>query len=392
MITKLPIISSAVNLREILEAVRSILNHGSVVEFEAALRSYAGLWHIYTADYGRTAYYIILKALKERYGKTEVILPAYTAASLVAAIKKAGLRPVLCDISLADFNADVNELLNSVSERTLAVTCIHMFGIGMEGVGRIRESLPPATVLIEDCAQSMGSTIGGRLTGSFGDISFFSFSRGKNLPLSGGGCLGTNSEILSAIIKGQGSWARGQGGMGIAGILKSIMFNIASNPYVYGAMYPLIARFKENAPPEDIDVGLLTNFQAALGLVLMKRREGLFARRRENGMKLINRLKDIKGVMVPVISPENSPVFNRLPIVFEDANMRTRSECLLWRRGIESSRMYLRPLHHMFDLGYGQSEFPHANYFAQRLLTLPVHQDVTDEHIDIMIGAIKDAF
>lgn len=389
MMQKLPIINSPATLQDIWNAASRITDGKIVDEFGAELNRYTGLRHIELTNSGVAAYYVILKALKARYQKTEVILPAYTAGSLVVAVRKAGLKPVLCDISLADFNADVNELMKVISDRTLAVTCIHMFGIGMEGIARVREGLPPATVLIEDCAQSMGSTIGGRPAGTFGDVSFFSFNRGKNFPLSGGGCIATNSDILSAVIKGQ--VPSGDCSMGISGVVNSIMLNIASKPHVYGPLYHMISRFKETIPPEDIDAGLMTNFQAALGMSLAQKREELFARRRANGIRLMNALKDMEGILVPVISAENSPVFNRLPIVFEDASMRTRSENLLWDRGIETSRMYLRPLHHMFDLGYRQSEFPHANYFAQRLLTLPVHQGVTAGHIDTIIGAIKNA-
>ena len=52
--------------------------------------------------------------------------------------------------------------------------------------------------------------------------------------------------------------------------------------------------------------------------------------------------------------------------------------------------MYIRPLHRMFDLGYPADAFPHATYFAERLLTLPTHPGVMPQHIDTMVTVIKD--
>jgi dTDP-4-amino-4,6-dideoxygalactose transaminase len=55
--------------------------------------------------------------------------------------------------------------------------------------------------------------------------------------------------------------------------------------------------------------------------------------------------------------------------------------------------MYLRPLHHMFDLGYAKEDFPNACYVAQRLLALPVHPSVSREEllraVDIIRGATR---
>lgn len=391
MIAKLPIISSSATLQDIAIATQRLFDDRAKTEFSDEITKYTSTKCTMVMNSGIAAYYLVLCALKRRYNKTEVVLPAYTAGSLIIAVRKAGLKPVLCDISLADFNAGVNEMAGAITSQTLAVTCVHMFGLGIEGVERIRAAMPPATVLIEDCAQSMGSRVNGRLTGTFGDIAFFSFNRGKNLPVSGGGAIITNSELLAGSLRGiAGASFEMRGKIGFAAATRSLAYLAATNGNVYGALYPFISKFKESAPPDDISIGSMTNFQAALGTTLIKRHDSLFARRLENGMALMNGLKDMKGLLVPVISQTSAPVFNRFPVVFEEARMRTRAERLLWDRGIESSRMYIRPLHHMFDLRHKESDFPHACYVAQRLLALPVHPAVKKEHIDIMTSAIRD--
>ena len=160
---------------------------------------------------------------------------------------------------------------------------------------------------------------------------------------------------------------------------------------MYGAFFPFVSRFKETAPPADITVGGLTRFEAALGLALLPRCGELARRRYENGMAILDGLKDVKGLQVPVIATGVRPVFNRLPVVFDDAAHRTKVEQLLQGEGIETSRMYFRPLHRMFDLGYPADAFPHATYVAQRLLTLPVHPGIRREHIDRMVRTIRSA-
>lgn len=391
MIAKLPIISSPATAADIAAAAGRMRDRAVTGLFAAELARYTGLAYGAAMNSGIACYYRILEALKERYGRTEVVLPAYTAGSLVVAIRKAGLKPVLCDISLGDFNADVNDLAGRISEKTLAVTCVHMFGIGMEGIARVKAELPPSTVLIEDCCQSMGTSIGGRLTGAFGDISFFSFNRGKNLALSGGGYLATGSSLLAKAVEAWAATGRLPAKAGVADAVKSVAFLAAAEPHLYGALFGVASRFKENAPPADIETGALSTFQAALGLALMERREAIFSCRRRNGAALAEGLQEVKGILLPVVPVSVSCVYNRFPVVFEDAAMRTRAETLLWRAGIETSRMYLRPLHHMFDLGYRESDFPHARYVAQRLLTLPVHAAVSAGHIATMIGTIRSA-
>jgi len=73
---------------------------------------------------------------------SEVILPAYTAGSLVVAVGKAGLKPVLCDISLDNYNAAAPDMLRLVGADTLAVVCVHMFGIPVDGIEKLRQGMP----------------------------------------------------------------------------------------------------------------------------------------------------------------------------------------------------------------------------------------------------------
>ena len=391
MIVKLPIISSPVKFRDIARGVEA-MRHGSPAErFRGALGLFTGSKHICLTNSGISSFYILLKALSRISAKREIILPAYTAGSLVVAVRKAGLKPVLCDISLKDLGLESASLTGIISDNTLAVVCVHSFGINARGIGRLRAELPRGVFLIEDCAQSMGSKTGPMRSGSFSDAAFFSFNRGKNLPLSGGGFISTNDDRIAAGIREEtGPIGEESLACKLSAPLKALAFSIAATPVIYGAAFGLISRFKETAPPEDFTVKKMNDFQAALGLTLLPKSEDIFSGRYQNGMALIDGLKNVDGLILPEIPDNDRYVFNRLPLLFKDPAKRGPAARKLWAIGVEASMMYLKPLHRMFDLGYAKDEFPNAVYCADRLLTLPTHSLVNGSAIARIVKVIKE--
>jgi dTDP-4-amino-4,6-dideoxygalactose transaminase len=308
----------------------------------------------------------------------------------VVAVRKAGLKPVLCDVTLKDFNADSQALLQAISPHTLAVVAVHMFGIPISDIAQWRQRIPPEVWFIEDCAQAMGSRINDSTAGSFGDISFFSFSRGKNFSTFGGGCITTCNEDLSKEIELEvarlASQRRAQGQLLW---LIIVVYLFATNPYIYGLGHRFIRCFKQNAPPKDFTPAALGIQQAGLGVYLFPRSQQSFLARYRNGMFLLNGLKETAGIRLPKISPCFFAVFNRLPILFEDIRSLEYKERELWKAGFETSRMYIRPLHQMFELGYKKEEFPNANYLAKHLLALPVYSAFGKTNMEKMLEVIK---
>ena len=391
MIRKIPIIGSSTTFGDIARAITRAGKISVRSEFESAISGYAGSRYIYPVNSGIAAFYVILKALSRLSRRTEVLLPAYTAGSLIVAVRKAGLKPVLYDISLKDFNGDIDSLKLAVSGRTLAAVCVHMFGIGMAGIAGLRENLPQDVALVEDCAQAMGSTIGGTAVGNFGDVAFFSFNRGKSMPVCGGGCISTNDERTGLSIKEEaGALIEESLFSKLSGPLKTLAFSIASDPVIYGPAFSLVSRFKETSPPKDFTIRRMSDFHAGLGLVLLEKREDIFLRRYNKGMALMEALKNVSGIIFPEIPANSRPIFNRMPILFKEPSKRDLLAKKLWDGGVETSTMYIKPLHHMFDLGYNKDEFPNAVYFAQRLLVLPVHPSVDEDAITRMVKIIKE--
>jgi dTDP-4-amino-4,6-dideoxygalactose transaminase len=361
------------------------------VSFAKALADFLTIKNIYLTNSGLTAFYLILQALQESSSKKEVILPAYTAPSLVLPIIKAGLKPVLCDISAKDFNIDLSLVPGAVTNDTLAIVMPHMFGFGVAGIEKFKKSRPDIYV-IEDCAQAWGTKINNQPAGTFSDISFFSFNRGKNLPTYGGGCIATRNDELAARIEIKLAQLPPLGlGPKISTPFKIMAFSLANQPYVYGLGYSLIAKFKDNTLPQDFPVGPYSSFQAGVGIALLKKAGEFSQQRLQHARTLIEGLKNTKGIITPEIYPGTEPAVLRLPVLFKDVAFRDKVEKALDQNKIDTSRLYVKPIHQFFSLGYGKEDFPVATGFAEKMLTLPVHPLVTEADLEIILKIIQES-
>ncbi len=389
MIRKIPVIGYRISLAALVSGVTGFFSRGDRDEFRDILAGFVQCRHSCLVNSGISAFYLALLALKKISRRTEVILPAYTAPSLVVAVKKAGLKPVLCDISLKDFNMDMHAARQQVSRKTLCIVCVHMFGIPAGDIVRFKHGLPEDVFLIEDCAQAMGSEIAGRPVGGFGDLSIFSFNRGKNLPAAGGGGIFTNSGVLAPVMEEVAGELSVPGpGYELRLFLGFVCLFILFRPFYYSLLYPLVCRFRDEGVPEDFTAEGYTSLQAGLGKSLFEGFGESCMQRYENAMALIDALGNMKGIILPCIRDDLLPAFNRLPVLIESPESRKRAEKELMRNGIGVSGLYFRPLHHIFDLGYSKREFPNAVYLAERLLTLPSHPLVDKETLEKMSALI----
>ncbi|RKY43022.1 MAG: hypothetical protein DRP80_06040 [Candidatus Omnitrophota bacterium] len=388
MLRKIPIAGSSLKIKDLLTAL-SWIKKGDLES-----RLYRKLSHLFFQKYffflnsGLSSFFVILGILRKLSFKKKVILPAYTAPSLVVAIKKVGLFPVLCDINLENFNMDREFLFNLVSGDTLCVVGVHMFGIPEDNLEGLKEKFP-SIYIIEDCAQALGTKFKGNYVGNLGDISFFSFNRGKNLSTYCGGLIVTNDNILAERIDEKIKKLPRKSFENYTLFFKNLFLSLAVRPLVYGLGYKFISRFKDTRPPKDVILGSYTDFQKVLLLLLLENIDKVSKKRYLNGIRLIEALTNFEGIVLPKISKDIQPAFNRLPILFKDLKKKERVQKELWKVGIETSSMYIKPLHHIFDLGYRKEEFPNACYFAQHLLTLPTHPLMSERQLDKIIEIIR---
>lgn len=156
---------------------------------EVTLARLLGRRHCVFVSRGTTAIYLALKALGITEGK--VVVPSMMCLSAVNAVIYAGAEPLYCDISLSDFNMDIDDLkvLLKAHRDIRAVLLPHMYGYSGD-IRAFEELLKKHNVfLIEDAAQALGGSYKDKPFGSFGDLSVLSFGHTKIIDAGGGGAV-----------------------------------------------------------------------------------------------------------------------------------------------------------------------------------------------------------
>jgi UDP-2-acetamido-2-deoxy-ribo-hexuluronate aminotransferase len=132
----------------------------------------------------------------------EVIVPAFTFIATGSAVTALGARPVFADIEGVTFNLDPSLLEAHITPRTRAIVVVHLFGLAADMDPILAIAARHGIPVIEDNAQSIGATYGGRKTGSMGQAGCLSFYPSKNLGAYGdAGMIVTNDEKLAARLR-----------------------------------------------------------------------------------------------------------------------------------------------------------------------------------------------
>ena len=173
----------------------------NVQAFEKEAAEYLGVKHAISCASGTDALHLALLAAGIGAGD-EVITTAFTFIATAEAIDYVGAVPVFVDIEPDSFNIDPAKIEAAITDRTTAILPVHLFGqpADMDAIMAIAEK--HGLKVIEDCAQSFGAAIGGRMTGGIGIAGCHSFFPSKNLGCYGdGGMVTTNDDAVAEQLK-----------------------------------------------------------------------------------------------------------------------------------------------------------------------------------------------
>lgn len=183
-------------MREVVLSGRCIL--GSAVEdFEAEFARRVGVRHVVAVGSGTDALVLSLRSLGLAPG-SEVVTSPFTFVATASSIVQAGYRPVFADIDAASWCLDPAAVEVALTSRTGALLPVHLFGrvADLRDLDKIRQAR--GIQLVEDAAQSFGSSLGGRAAGTWGRAGCFSFYPTKNLGAAGdAGAIATDDESLA---------------------------------------------------------------------------------------------------------------------------------------------------------------------------------------------------
>lgn len=267
-----------------IEAATRVLESGRVNywtgqegrAFERELAAHVGVAHGVALANGTVALELALWTLGIDDG--EVVVPARTFVATASAVRMRGATPVFADVDRDSGGLTGRTVEASLSPRTRAVIAVHLGGWPCEIEAIASLCRERGLRLIEDCAQAHGATVRGRRVGSFGDLAAFSFCQDKILTTAGeGGMVVTDDEAR---------WKR-------AWSLKD-----------HGKDWDEVHR--DDHPPgfRWLHQRLGTNWrlsevQAAVGRVQLRKLDGWLAHRRRLGRILERRLGTVPGLRVP---------------------------------------------------------------------------------------------
>src|SRR5215831_1229241 len=174
----------------------------AIAEFEEQFANYHYMDRAIATSFGRMAFYYLLRAFDFPQG-SEIIFPAVTFWAVPEMARQAGYKPVFVDVDPLTFNIDPQKIEAVITDRTRAIVPTHLYGrpCDMTGVLALAESYQ--LIVIEDCAQAVGARYRGRLVGTFGNASFFSFQMLKGINTYGGGMVMTNDDNISSHVREQ---------------------------------------------------------------------------------------------------------------------------------------------------------------------------------------------
>lgn len=356
---------------ETIAGVADVLRSGwitsgpMVKEFEAQLSAMFGGRPVRVFNSGTATLEIALRLAGVGPGDEVITTPlSWVATSNV--ILTVGARPVFVDIDPATRNIDLNAIEAAITRATKAIIPVDLAGLPVDRDCLYQIATRHGLRVIEDAAQSLGSSWRDQLIGSFGDLISFSFHPNKNVTSIEGGCLVMTTEdqaTLAEQYRLQGVVRSGRDGMDVK---------------VLGGKFNL------------------TDVAARVGIGQLARLDEFTARRRELAREYFRLLDtpDVRtlGLGLPVADFTQSNWHMFQVMLPSGGNWPKRAEIMaqLHDAGIGTGVHY--PAIHLFTLyraaGWKDGDFPHAESAGRDILTLPLFPAMTDADVHRVVTAL----
>jgi dTDP-4-amino-4,6-dideoxygalactose transaminase len=195
--------SNSAYISELEDAATRVIRSGwyvlgqEVSAFETEFAHYVGAKHCIGVANGLDALILAIEALDLPKG-SDVLVASNTYIATILAIVRAGHHPVLVEPELETFNIDPAKLAGAMTVNTHAICVTHLFGKSCRMDAICTFAKEHGLKIVEDCAQSHGAKLAGRMTGTFGEAGCFSFYPTKNLGAVGdAGAITTNDDVLA---------------------------------------------------------------------------------------------------------------------------------------------------------------------------------------------------
>jgi dTDP-4-amino-4,6-dideoxygalactose transaminase len=349
---------------EIEKSIQNNIKNGDFINgkdkklFEEEFASYIGTKYCIGVGNGSDALEIAIKSL-EIEENSEIITHPNSFISTTLAIVNNKHIPIFVDIDENTLMIDVDKIEEKITRKTKALCMAHLFGSSPNMVKIMYIVKKYGLYLIEDCAQSHGSSYNGQKSGTFGDISCFSFYPSKNLGCYGdGGAICTNNQKLYnniCLLKKLGSYEK----------------------YYYS-----IKGRNTN----------LDNIQAGILRIKLKKLDENNEARREIVNIYKNELKECEGILIPTINDNCESVWHFFMIRVLN-NKRNEMTEYLRNANIETNIHYPVPIHKQESFNeYSCESYPICEIMSSQILSLPLYVGLTKDEIIYVSNKIKEFY
>lgn len=349
---------------DLQNAFRQVIESGQIVlgrkteEFEKTYAKFSGTKYCIGVGSGLDAITFSLQASGVSKGD-EVIVPANSYIAALNSVSHLGAVPVFVEPKESTFNIDPALIGDAVSKKTKAIIPVHFFGQACEMDPILKLAKAKNIAIIEDNAQSHGSTYKGKKTGSFGKANATSFYPTKNIGALGeAGAVTTDNKEIFETVK----------------MLRNYGEKSKYNNYLIG--------FNSR----------LDELQAAFLLVKMKNLTRWTIARDKIAKIYLKELRDINGLILPVTEKGVKNVYHIFPV---RTVQRDRLKIYLSGKGISTSIHYPIPpyLQKAYSfLGIKKGMYPIAEKLASTSLSLPIFPEMSELQLEYVTSTIKKFF
>lgn len=344
-----------VAMQQVMEQTAFIGGNNSFVQqFEQAFAQYLGIKHVMSCGNGTDSLEILLKAYGIGTGD-EVIVPAMSWISTSEVVSAVGARPVFVDIDPVYYTIDPSKIEAAITSRTKAIIPVHLYGQPADMDPIMNVAATHNLIVIEDCAQAHGALYNGKMVGTIGHASSFSFYPGKNLGAYGdAGAMATNDDRIAAVCR-------------------------------------MIANHGQQGKHNHIMEGRnsrLDGLQAAVLTAKLPHLQQWTMQRQQHAQQFTSLLQH-HSIVTPQVRASGAHVFHLYVVQVPDRNQLAQR---LKDKGIETAVHYPVALPFLTCYQHYQhtaEQFPVAASFQHKIISLPMYAELTTENITYISEQVK---
>jgi dTDP-4-amino-4,6-dideoxygalactose transaminase len=341
-------------------------------QFEEDFARYVGCRHAVAVNSGTAALHLALEAVGIKEGD-EVLLPTMTFAATAEVVLYLRAWPVLVDCRRETLNLDPDLLAKAISPKTRAIIPVHFGGhpCDMEKILEVARTYN--LTVIEDAAHALPARYGGKMIGTIGDITCFSFYATKTITTGEGGMATTANP----------EWAERMRIMSLHGISKNAWKRYtAEGSWYYEILFP---GYKYN----------LTDMAAAIGIQQLKKCDRFWKQRQYYAGLYHKGFRDVPEITVPPVGEGLQHAWHLYVIQLDLERLRiSRREFIeLLKQHHIGTSVHFIPLHlHPYyrdNFRYRPEDLPNASAAFDRIVSLPIYPKMTEVDVQDVIETVR---